>query len=164
MSSITLFAAAYVGAMRKLVGTVREREPNRHEAIDYWLGACGVPLGNPWCAAMATVVARDVAAEIGTPECWPFGVTASCVQLIRRARPLHRWHPIEEGYQPKLGDLVLYGRSGQRPDRGGAGHVAALVDVERELCVSGNLDDQVQLHALDLPEHPALQRVGWVEI
>lgn len=158
------FVGALVRKLRSLVGTVREDEPNRAEPINYWLAECHAPLGQPWCAAMVTVVARDVAAELGTPECWPFGVTASCAQLIRRARPLHRWHPIEIGYRPKLGDLVLYGRSGQRPDRGGAGHVGALVDVENELCVSGNLEDQIQLHALDMPEHPALQRVGWVEI
>ena len=163
MTAPSLFVPCFVGKLRKLVGTVREDEPNRAVAIDYWLSEAHSALGQPWCAAMLTVVARDVAIETGALD-WRFGVTASCAELVRRARALGLWHPIESGYRPKLGDVAMYGRSNQRPDRGGAGHVAALVDVERELCVSGNLDDQIQLHALDMPEHPALQRVGWVEI
>lgn len=91
------------------VGT-QENPPgsNRGIAIDNYLRAAGVGLGQPWCAAFVSWVLREAGALEG------LRYTASAAQMLRQLRPC-------VGSQPLPGDVFGW----INPD--GTGHVGFVI-------------------------------------
>ena len=59
----------------------------------------------------------------------PHGWRCSVAELVTDARALGTWRPAGAGYQPKIGDLVISGRSGGDPTKGGTGHVERVSQI-----------------------------------
>jgi hypothetical protein len=127
------------GCMRDLDGDGDE-EPLRLGSAEW----CAAFVG--WCDSRA-----------GVQRAWRAAVSEIC----RDARRLSMLRGVES-YDPRPGDLAIFGRAGQNPLRGGLGHVARVEAFEpgRLTTVDGNHGDRVARVERPLPD-PAL--VGWVE-
>lgn len=71
---------------------------NRGREIDYWLGAVGVPVGLPWCAAFVSQVGREA---LGAA--WPVLRTASVQQVVDWAKT----HGLALEERPSPGALMV---------------------------------------------------------
>lgn len=60
---------------------------NRGPEIDLWLSACGVPPGNPWCAAFVSAMLRSIGIECAEARAWEL------------------WKKFPEALQPLPGDI-----------------------------------------------------------
>lgn len=112
-----------------------------------------------WCAAFASWCAH-VAAKPG--ESVPHEWRASVRELVEDARASGAWRDAK-GYEPKVGDLAIFGRDGQDPRKGGHGHVARVETPPDEagayVTIGGNESDSVKRTARGISD-PTL--VGWI--
>lgn len=159
-------AAALAVALQELAAGARE-EPswsNTGPRIRQYLAGCvrdvdkdgdldklGLPAGE-WCAAFVGWCDH----EAGAPRTWRAAVWEICAD----ARAAGMLRGLD--YQPRPGDLAIFGRSGQNPLRGGLGHVARVerFDGATYTTVDGNHGNRVARVERSLPD-PAL--VGWIE-
>lgn len=103
---------------------------NRGLTIDYWLNECGIPLGNPWCAAYATNVLRQALGR-GNPV-YLTGSVQRMVDWAKTLQPIGVWQD-----KPAVGDLfVIYFPSMKR--FGHVGFVTSLVDENTFTTIEGN--------------------------
>lgn len=95
----------------------------------------------------------------------PHGYRASVAGLAADAKKLGTLHVRGDGYEPKVGDLILGGRSGENPLNGGHGHVervSALGTSPRyPTTIGGNENDTWVEATYDL-EDP--KRVAIIEV
>lgn len=163
---------------RYLAGCVRKGKRLR-------LGPCA------WCAAFASwcVWSADCGGDEEVLELdslhWtpanhnahggpPIGYRAAVSELVTDARATGRWHDASElegewGPCPRSGSLLVYGRNGHDPRRGGEGHVTIC---ERwawsdGTCaeVSGNDGDRVRRREWPAGgESPHGPLLGWVDV
>ena len=152
---VEVFRAALAAGIRE------EGGPNRGPEVEAYLDAVGLGPGQPWCAAMVSAEGEDAALAAGVR--WPLPLSGAVHILVAGARAAGRWHALGDGYTPEAGDLPIYGRAGERPDRGGRGHVGVLVDAVAGRVVSGNLDDRVLEHGIYQPAR-GLVLIGWISL
>lgn len=81
--------------------------PNRAGWLDSWARLIGAwMIGQPWCGLTVFMAARAAGVTL-TPE------TVSTNAIIAHAKAgtggFKKWHPVESGYQPKPGDVPVYG-------------------------------------------------------
>jgi hypothetical protein len=107
-------------ALRELAAAVREEPPGSNDGprVREYLAPTGLR-GVPWCAAFASWCDREAAGVSG-----PLGYQASVAGLWRAAVAKGMAHTSLS--EPERGDLVIFGRSGGDPRRGGTGHVGRV--------------------------------------
>ena len=88
---------------KKYMGVVEvPKLSNRGLSIDYWLNECGIPLGNPWCAAFVTAILRQALGR-GNPV-YLTGSVQRIVDWAKTLQPIGVWQD-----KPERGDLfVIY--------------------------------------------------------
>lgn len=59
------------------------------------------------------------------------GYRCAVSELVDDARATGTWHPAGDGYEPQSGDLLVSGRSGGDPTKGGQGHVEIVKHARR---------------------------------
>jgi hypothetical protein len=117
---------------------------NRGPDVEMFLRSVGLPPGQPWCAAYVSERGKRAAQRARVK--WPLMNSGAVRHLVESAIPEGRWCPKASGYTPVDGDLVVYGRGGQRPDRKGLGHVGVYLGGK---VASGNDGDALRLGPLE---------------
>jgi len=176
-------------ARAALLAGVREAPPysNRGPEIDGYLRGCvrgGRPLGVlgvPWCAAFvswclwraaygdeaeARARAWSALGYVESGEGPPVGWRAAVAELVTDARGTSTWHDAAEGGSPGPGDLLVMGRLGQDPRRGGLGHVAIVAEVAEGgglWAIGGNESDAVRRTLCGAGAGEREPIVGWIQ-
>lgn len=140
-------------------GTPRAGMPGRENEGSSTLGATPSD-ETPWCAASASMCCL-MALQPG--EDAPHGYRAAVAELAADARVLGRLKLKGEGYQPKLGDLVISARSGGDPLKGGSGHVERVSSVSPLVTIGGNELGDTWVEAPHAGEADASFR-AWIEV
>jgi len=83
-----------------------------------------------WCAKLQSEALR---VSLRDGEAAPHGLRVSVAELVADARRMGSYHEASSSYEPHVGDLAIYARSGQDPRTGGQGHVAAVTIVPTHL-------------------------------
>src|SRR6185369_1125601 len=149
-SSIPLGERALALARGYLAKGIREVPPGSNTSPDIkaFLAPCergGKLLGltaAEWCAATACAAMENalLPGEVG-----PHGYRAAVAELCVDARGTGCLRP--PSYRPRLGDLAIFGRSGENPLTGGKGHVGRVtVEVDASghyKSIDGNHNDAV---------------------
>lgn len=114
--AIVANACGYVG--------MHERSPNRGPDIDGWLGRCGVPLGQPWCAAFAS---------------WCISVPG--LPTVREASAQRLGKGLWKTTRPVPGDVMWF------PTGSWQGHCGIVIGTNADFVatVEGNRDNAVRL-------------------
>ena len=180
--------AALDVARAELAKGVREEPPgsNTGPEVRRYLAPCvrggrSVGLsGGPWCAAFASWCTwsawwpgDEFAVALSWPrsrEGWgigpqpPIGYRAAVHELVEDASACGAWRAPEAAETPRPGDLLVFGRAGATPTRGGLGHVAICEAWGAvKSCISGNDGDAVRRRewASESPWGPLL---GWIRV
>jgi hypothetical protein len=122
-----------------------------------WSGGAPLPLGadeDPWCAAFASAPLEFCLLPEEPP---PHGLRVAVHELWSDAVRVGTARPAE--HTPEPGDLMILGRSGGDPRKGGPGHVRRVVEsaATRVRCIGGNENNQV---AFDW--HERSTALGWI--
>lgn len=132
--------------------------PNRAAWLDAWARHIGSwMLGQPWCGLTVWMAARAAGVAL-TPE------TVSTNAIIAHAKAgtggFKRWHPVESGYQPKPGDVPVYGDHST-----GAHHTGGTITAGRNgAVVEGNTSPGSggsQNNGGGCYQRSTAQRLGW---
>jgi lysophospholipase L1-like esterase len=120
-ASASLGERAAVFSLEEQRDGVREDPPGSHRGprIDQYRHGLGNP-GDNWCAWGFCYAGRAV---LQPGETLPHAYSGSVAELVKSGR----FHPLGDGYAPKLGDGAIWARDGQDPTHGGHGHVGRLL-------------------------------------